>query len=124
MKITGHQTAHVFRHYDLGDVNVLRERVARSREYVRGLRAKSKVSRCEPLPLQRSSAWQGRSMPFPAQLLHSTHLLPTARAAKYATPQHAPIAQLDRASDYESEGRVFESPWAHSRTVRISPLVR
>ena len=26
---------------------------------------------------------------------------------------HAPIAQLDRASDYESEGRVFESPWAH-----------
>jgi hypothetical protein len=26
----------------------------------------------------------------------------------------APIAQLDRASDYESEGRVFESPWAHS----------
>ena len=25
----------------------------------------------------------------------------------------APIAQLDRASDYESEGRTFESFWAH-----------
>ena len=25
----------------------------------------------------------------------------------------APIAQLDRASDYESEGRRFESCWAH-----------
>tara|TARA_R110001583_G_scaffold32107_2_gene109800 strand:- start:40599 stop:40811 length:213 start_codon:yes stop_codon:yes gene_type:complete len=25
----------------------------------------------------------------------------------------APIAQLDRASDYESEGRRFESFWAH-----------
>ena len=24
----------------------------------------------------------------------------------------APIAQLDRAPDYESVGRVFESPWA------------
>src|SRR5207249_10504979 len=34
---------------------------------------------------------------------------------KEAPLRHAPIAQLDRASDYESEGRVFESPWAHSR---------
>src|SRR2546426_12502403 len=42
-------------------------------------------------------------------------LLPGRAAAKYAIPQPAPIAQLDRASDYESEGRVFESPWAHSR---------
>ena len=25
----------------------------------------------------------------------------------------APIAQLDRVTDYESVGRVFESPWAH-----------
>ena len=41
-------------------------------------------------------------------------LLPERAAAKYAIPQPAPIAQLDRASDYESEGRVFESPWAHS----------
>ena len=40
-------------------------------------------------------------------------------AAKYATSLSAPIAQLDRASDYESEGRVFESPWAHSRTALI-----
>ena len=25
----------------------------------------------------------------------------------------APMAQLDRVTDYESVGRVFESPWAH-----------
>jgi hypothetical protein len=32
----------------------------------------------------------------------------------FSDPQlnHAPIAQMDRASDYESAGRVFESPWA------------
>ena len=28
-------------------------------------------------------------------------------------PWCAPIAQLDRASDYESEGRKFKSCWAH-----------
>ena len=48
MRITGHQTAHVFRHYDLGDVNVLRERLARSRAYVRSLRAKSNVTPLRP----------------------------------------------------------------------------
>jgi hypothetical protein len=31
MKITGHQTAHVFRHYDLGNVEALRERLTRAR---------------------------------------------------------------------------------------------
>gem|GEM_PF-5135787 len=30
----------------------------------------------------------------------------------------APIAQLDRASDYESEGRKFESCWAHQANQR------
>jgi integrase len=35
MKITGHQTAHVFRHYDIGDVDALRERLARAREQKR-----------------------------------------------------------------------------------------
>ena len=33
----------------------------------------------------------------------------------------APIAQLDRASDYESEGRRFESCWAHHRFPDNSP---
>src|SRR2546422_1023314 len=51
-------------------------------------------------------------------------LLPGRAAAKYAIPQPAPIAQLDRASDYESEGRVFESPWAHSGSARVSLLAR
>ena len=30
-----------------------------------------------------------------------------------ASTVHAPIAQLDRVSDYESEGWGFESLWAH-----------
>ena len=34
MKITGHQTAHVFRHYDIGNVEALRERLTRSRATV------------------------------------------------------------------------------------------
>ena len=32
-----------------------------------------------------------------------------------ASKQLAPIAQLDRASDYGSEGWEFESSWAHGR---------
>ena len=31
MKITGHHTAHVFRRYDLGDVDALRQRLTRAR---------------------------------------------------------------------------------------------
>ena len=30
---------------------------------------------------------------------------------------NAPIAQLDRASDYESEGQKFESSWARAITI-------
>jgi hypothetical protein len=32
----------------------------------------------------------------------------------------APIAQMDRASDYESAGRVFESPWARHEPCEVS----
>ena len=35
MKITGHTTTHLFRHYDIGDVEALRERLARAREQKR-----------------------------------------------------------------------------------------
>ena len=38
MKITGHQTAHVFKHYDLGDVDALRDRLTRARAQVGTLR--------------------------------------------------------------------------------------
>jgi hypothetical protein len=31
MKITGHKTNHVFRHYDLGNVEALRQRLAGAR---------------------------------------------------------------------------------------------
>jgi hypothetical protein len=34
MKITGHHTAHVIRHYDIGNVEALRERLTRSRAAV------------------------------------------------------------------------------------------
>ena len=33
----------------------------------------------------------------------------------------APIAQLDRASGYEPEGRVFESLWAHHLSTTYKP---
>jgi hypothetical protein len=39
----------------------------------------------------------------------------------------APIAQLDRASDFESEGQEFESPWGHhpfSKLVKPAFLVK
>jgi integrase len=32
MKITGHQTSHVFKHYDLGNVDALRDRLTRARK--------------------------------------------------------------------------------------------
>ena len=35
MLITGHQTAHVFRHYNLGDVESLRDRLTASRAYAK-----------------------------------------------------------------------------------------
>ena len=34
---------------------------------------------------------------------------PSVRFGKIKLAQQAPLAQLDRASDYESEGRAFES---------------
>jgi hypothetical protein len=34
---------------------------------------------------------------------------------RYPHALSAPIAQLDRASDYESEGRAFESLWARHK---------
>ena len=34
----------------------------------------------------------------------------------------APIAQLDRAVDYESTGREFESLWAHHNVLKIKRL--
>src|SRR5262249_7663654 len=36
--------------------------------------------------------------------------------------QYAPVAQLDRAFDYESKGRVFESPRAHFSFQRFTAM--
>ena len=36
----------------------------------------------------------------------------------------APIAQMDRASDYESAGRVFESPWARHLFNNLGHLIK
>ena len=44
MKVTGHPTAHVFRHYDIGDVEALRDKLARRREYVAGRPSRSTVT--------------------------------------------------------------------------------
>ena len=54
MKITGHQTAHVFRHYDIGNVEALRERLAHSRATVARLtKAAATGERAESTPEQR-----------------------------------------------------------------------
>jgi hypothetical protein len=53
MKITGHQTSHVFRHYDLGNVDALRERLTRARTYAKQLPTRPKV---RPLSDKRSEA--------------------------------------------------------------------
>jgi integrase len=44
MKVTGHQTSQVFRHYDLGNVDVLRERLAQARSYAKSLPSTPKVT--------------------------------------------------------------------------------
>ena len=41
------------------------------------------------------------------------------QARNFAKQNLAPIAQMDRASDYESAGRVFESPWARHAPRRV-----
>ena len=46
------------------------------------------------------------------------------RSSHCGGPGCAPIAQLDRASDYESEGRKFESCWAHHSFQRGTARVR
>jgi hypothetical protein len=44
MKITGHTTSHVFRHYDICDVDALRERLADAREQRAARRSHTSVS--------------------------------------------------------------------------------
>jgi integrase len=53
MKITGHQTAHVFRHYDIGNVEALRERLSRSRAAVARLTKDATKTTAESTPGQR-----------------------------------------------------------------------
>lgn len=53
MKITGHQTGHVFRHYDIGNVEALRERLAHSRATVARLTKAAAAARAECTPEQR-----------------------------------------------------------------------
>ena len=42
-------------------------------------------------------------------------LIPSSNLGVASTIIDAPIAQLDRVSDYESEGSGFESLWAHHK---------
>ena len=53
MKISGHQTAHVFRHYDIGNVEALRERLACSRATVARLTKAAANEHAESTPEQR-----------------------------------------------------------------------
>ena len=45
MKVTGHTTAHVFRLYDIGDVDTRRERLAQRRAYVPARPTRGRVTR-------------------------------------------------------------------------------
>ena len=64
-------------------------------------------------PSGYGKAWRGgrvgRRQP-PAKRLQGQNLCPGFESRPL---RHAPIAQMDRASDYESEGQRFDSSWAH-----------
>src|SRR3546814_2720927 len=47
-------------------------------------------------------------------------LFPYTTLFRSKAPLHAPVAQLDRASDYESEGRAFESLRVHHNFPALS----
>ena len=49
---------------------------------------------------------------------------PTCGSNPHGSSKDAPVAQLDRVSDYESEGQVFESLRAHhhSKSSRVSAV--
>jgi hypothetical protein len=53
MKITGHQTVHMFRHCDIGNVEALRERLVRSRATVTQLAEARARATVESTPEQR-----------------------------------------------------------------------
>jgi len=92
MKITGHQTAHVFRHYDIGDVEVLRDRLARSRATIAQL---GKARAGASAESNRSSACHGRA----GRCFCTTAAQRppcSATSCPLSTRLHfAPIAQLD-----------------------------
>jgi hypothetical protein len=46
------------------------------------------------------------------------------KASRYGALPNAPVAQLDRASDFESEGREFESLRARQFSPSLEPLER
>jgi hypothetical protein len=73
MKITGHQTAHVFRRYDLGDVEALRQRLTRARKKA------ATITRLRDSGKQRATRDRWRD---PAQPLHSTRLRRQATSNK------------------------------------------
>ena len=82
MKITGHLTLEVFGRYNLGNVDVLRERLTRSRDYVCGLRAKSKVT---PLRQPATSA-ERRLVRAPGHVEHRFRRKPNTHSDASRTP--------------------------------------
>jgi integrase len=48
MKITGHQTAHVFRHYDLGNPEALRSRLTQARATITSLQQRKRTANAGP----------------------------------------------------------------------------
>ena len=51
-----------------------------------------------------------------AQLAELWTVAPVVEGSSpFTHPNQAPVAQMDRASDFESAGRAFESPRAHQK---------
>src|SRR5437867_6194997 len=75
----------------------------------------------------RPSLLSMRVILVPVTAHRSVHVAARPRAVLWFGPfeqesRVGPLAQLDRASDYESEGRRFESCRAHQRWVQPSPI--
>src|SRR5919197_1597077 len=78
-------------------------------------------STTNPLYSWGSTVWRGgrvgRRQP-PAKRLQGQNLCPGFESRPL---RHAPLAQVDRASDYESEGQRFESSRAHHPNRALPP---